>query len=162
MAEQPEAGGVTPEQEQAILDLADRAFRFGADCARDLDESLFQDEVMHTYYLFFVYGGLEWLGDNIDPASPLALDAKMTAMSVALSGFQGGDRETARGTVMMLNRAADAPALRVRQAGHDAARLWLDGDREGAAGIFKALLDDPEALPRDVDPPGTSPTNTTH
>ena len=153
---------VTEAEAAAILAVASKAIEFGRACAAPLGEDALQDPVLNTYFLIFVFGAVEWLGDNMDADHPLSYPQKLASMAEALARFGTSDRETVRGTVLMVHEAADAPALRVRAAGGDAMRRWhRDGDQD-ALSVFVALRDEPNALPL-VDEQGRPDQNrTTH
>ena len=133
---------------------------FGIACAEPVGRESLEDPVMHTYYLLFVFGAVEWLGDNMDAGAPLPYPHKLTAMAEALSRFGTTDRETVRGTVMMLHNAGDDAALRIRAVGGDAVRRWHAQGEAEAANTFAELRDDPEVMPREVErvTPGSTPT----
>jgi hypothetical protein len=152
---------LTEAEQKAIISVADRALEFGVASAQPLGSEALEDPVLQTYYLLFVFGAVEWLGDNMDTGAPLPYPHKLTAMADALSRFGTTDRETARGTVLMLHEAADDAALRVRAAGGDAVRRWhVDGD-ETATTIFSDMRDDPDMMPREVQAvkPGSTTTH---
>jgi hypothetical protein len=152
---------MTEAELAAITSVADRALTFGAASAEPLGVEALEDPVLHTYYLLYIFGAVEWLGDNMDTGAPLPYPHKLAAMADALGRFGTTDRETARGTVLMLHNAADDAALRVRAAGGDAVRRWhADGD-ESAISIFSEMRNDPEMLPREVQAvtPGSTPTS---
>ena len=153
---------VTEAEQAAIMSVSDRAFEFGIVNASPLGSEALEDPVLHTYFLLFVFGAVEWLGDNLDTGAPLPYPHKLAAMSDALSRFGTTDRETARGTVLMLQNAADDAALRIRAAGGDAVRRWHVNGDESAASAFAALRDDPDALPREVQAVRPGSTQTTH
>jgi hypothetical protein len=153
---------VTEAEQAAIATVAGRAFEFGVASASPLGDEALEDPVLHTYFLLFVFGAIEWLGDNMDTGAPLPYPHKLAAMAEALSQFGTTDRETVRGTVLMLHNAADEAALRIRAAGGDAIRRWhVDGD-ESATAVFDELRNDPDALPREVQAVQPGSTHTTH
>ena len=141
---------ISEDEQQAIIAVAERTLEFGMGSASALTPEELEDPVLHTYFLLYVFGGLEWLGDHLDPAEPLPYPHKLAAMTEALGRFGTTDRESTRATVMMLHNAGDEAALRVRRAGAEAAERWhAQGDAD-ALGAFAALRDDPDALPREV------------
>lgn len=154
MSESDERVEVSQEEKEAIIRLAQNTLQFGVDCASPIPAEVFDDPTLHTYYLFFVFGGMEWLGDHLDPDKPMRYQAKLAAMASALARFDDADRESVQGTVLMIHNATDEPAMRIRQAGRDAARLWHGDDKAAAEQVFKQLLDDPSNFPREVRPSG--------
>lgn len=150
MDPQDQQATISEDEQQAIITVAERALEFGMGSARSLTPEDLEDPVLHTYYLLYVFGALEWLGDNLDPARPLPYPHKLAAMTEALGRFGTTDRESTRATVMMLHNAGDEAALRVRAAGAESAQRWHARGDAAALDEFAALRDDPDALPREV------------
>lgn len=135
-----------------IAKVAQRAYEFGVACARPVAPETFDDPVIHNYYLFFVFGAILWLGDNLRPEKPLDREQKLSALAQAMSFLEPGNKQKIRTLVLMVDKVDDIYAHNTMRAGADTVkRLIIDQDAS-AAGGFQALLDDPAALPREIDP----------
>jgi len=135
-----------------ISRIAERAYQFGVACAKPIDPKTFDDSVMHNYYLFFIFGAILWLGDNLRPARPLDRQQKLTALAQAMSFLEPGSKEKIRALVMMIDNVDDIYAHNIMREGADAVkRLIIDQDAQ-AVERFHELLRDESKFPRSIDP----------
>lgn len=142
-----------PEDDTALVSrIAERAYQFGVACATPVDPDTFDDSVMHNYYLFFIFGAILWLGDNLRPARPLDRDQKLTALAQAMSFLEPDSKEKIRALVMMVDNVDDIYAHDIMREGADAVkRLVIDKDAT-AVESFRELLKDESRFPRRIDP----------
>jgi len=145
-------GGTTGSRQQAIGAVVEKTLVFGETSARHVGIEIFNDAVMHTYFLFFVYGALDALSDAEELGVILTDAEKASAMSEALLSFGTTSNEQVVATIRMLQRAHDDAAMKIKQAGADAARDWKWGTNEAATRRFLELMDDPDNFPREVEP----------
>lgn len=143
----------TAEDDTALISrVAERAYQFGVACAKPVEPKTFDDSVIHNYYLFFVFGAVLWLGDNLRPARPLDRQQKLTALAQAMSFLEPGSKEKIRALVMMVDRVDDVYAHNIMREGADTMkRLIVDQDAH-AIKRFGELLEDEENFPRTIDP----------
>jgi hypothetical protein len=137
---------------EAIATAARQTLLFGEFSAKAAGAEHFEDPVMHTYFLHYVFGALESIGQHDSLPQKLDEDARVNAMGHALMTFEGSSREEVIGTLKMLYRASDDAALRIREEGRKAAEAWDLGANEEATRRFTELLADPDNFPRQVDP----------
>jgi hypothetical protein len=137
---------------EAIAAAARQTLLFGEFSAKAAGAEHFEDPVMHTYFLHYVFGALESIGQHHSLPEKLDEDARVNAMGHALMSFEGSSREEVIGTLKMLYRASDDAALRIREEGRKAAEAWDLGANEEATRRFMELLADPDNFPRQVDP----------
>ena len=135
-----------------IAKIAEQAFGFGVACARPVDPEVFDDPVMHNYYLFFVFGAILWLGDNIRPARPLNHQQKLSALSQAMSFLEPESKQKIRSLVLMVGKVEDTFAHNTMREGADAVRRLLVDKDEDATLRFSELLEDPALFPHRIDP----------
>ncbi len=151
MADSSDTTASTADAE-LIAKVAEQAFQFGVACASPVPAETFDDPVIHNYYLFFVFGAILWLGDNLRPARPLSREQKLSALSQAMSFLEPGSKQKIRSFVLMVDRVDDVYAHNTMRAGADTVRrMFIDKDAQ-AAERFKELLEDPESMPREIDP----------
>ncbi len=137
---------------EAIAIAARQTLLFGEFSAKAAGGEHFEDPVMHTYFLHYVFGALESISQHASLPQPLDEDARVNAMGHALMTFEGSNREEVIGTLKMLYRASDEAALRIRGEGRKAAEAWDLGTNEDATRRFAELLGDPDNFPRQVEP----------
>ncbi len=148
---------------ETISAVAHKALLFGEFSAKAVGSETFEDPVMHTYFLHYIFGAIEGLSTHGSLAAPLDEDGRVNAMGQALMSFEGATREDVMATLKMVYRAQDEAALHVRAEGRAAAEAWDWGENRDAAFRFAELLKDREThFPSEVDPspPLTSPTDT--
>lgn len=142
----------TAETATLIAKVADQAYQFGVACARPVDPEIFDDPVIHNYYLFFVFGAILWLGDNLRPAKPLDRQQKLSALAQAMSFLEPESKQKIRTFVLMVGQVDDVYAHNTMREGAEAfRRLTVDKDPE-ATHRFRELLEDPQNFPREIDP----------
>lgn len=135
-----------------IAQVAEQAFKFGVTCARPVDPDVFDDPVMHNYYLFYVFGAVLWLGDNMRPAKPLDRKQKLSALSQAMSFLEPDSKQKIRSLVLMVDKVEDVFAHNTMREGADAIKRLLVDDDESARLRFSELLKDPANFPQEIDP----------
>ncbi len=135
-----------------IAKVAQRAYEFGVACARPVAPATFDDPVTHNYYLFFVFGSILWLGDNLRPARPLDREQKLSALAQAMSFLEPGNKQKIRTLVLMVDKVDDIYAHNIMRAGADTIKRLIVDQDAGATERFKELLEDPAAMPREIDP----------
>ncbi|NNF52538.1 MAG: hypothetical protein HKN59_08885 [Gammaproteobacteria bacterium] len=143
----------TSDDDTALISrIAERAYQFGVACAKPVDPETFDDPVMHNYYLFFIFGAILWLGDNLRPANPLDRQQKLTALAQAMSFLEPESKEKIRALVMMVDNVDDTYAHDIMREGAAAVkRLIVDKDAQ-AVERFRELLQDESKFPRNIDP----------
>ncbi len=149
---------------ESIAAVAGKALLFGEFSAKAVGADTFQDPVMHTYFLHYIFGAVEGLSVHGSLAAPLDEDGRVNAMGQALMRFEGTTREDVIGTLKMIYRAQDAAALHVRSQGRAAAEAWDWGENRDAVFRFAELLKDRETnFPSEVEAsPPLAPSNDTH
>ncbi len=145
-------GGTSGSRAQAIGAVVEKTLVFGETSAQHVGVETFNDQIMHTYFLFFIYGALDALSATEELGVILTDAEKASAMSEALLSFGTTSNEQIIATIRMLQRAHDDAALKIKQSGADAAREWKWGTNEAATRRFLELMDDPENFPREVAP----------
>lgn len=143
----------TNEGDTALISkISERAYQFGVACAKPVDPKRFDDPVIHNYYLFFIFGAILWLGDNLRPARPLDREQKLTALAQAMSFLEPGSKEKIRALVLMVDKVDDVYAHNIMREGAETVkRLIIDQDAQ-ATERFSELLADAEKVPRTIDP----------
>lgn len=140
------------DREQILRTVTSKALIFGESSAKKMPTETFDDPVMHTYFLFYVFGALESLGEDLRlGAASLSEAEKQAAMAEALAAFGTATKEQILGTIKLLVRSSDAAAIKIRNAGKDAAIDWDWGDNDEASSVFADLMKDPDNFPRDVE-----------
>lgn len=148
---------------ETIAAVAQKALLFGEFSAKAVGSETFEDPVMHTYFLQYIFGAIEGLSGHASLAQPLGEDGRVNAMGQALMSFEGATREDVMATLKMVYRARDEAALHVRAEGRAAAEAWDWGNNRDAVYRFAELFKDREAhFPAEVEPspPLSSPTDT--
>jgi hypothetical protein len=148
---------------ETITAVAGKALLFGEFSAKAVGADTFEDPVMHTYFLHYIFGAIEGLSVHGSLAAPLNEDGRVNAMGQALMRFEGTTREDVIATLKMIYRAQDEAALRVRSEGRAAAEAWDWGENREAVFRFAELLGDRDTyFPAEVEasPPLTPPTDT--
>jgi hypothetical protein len=148
---------------ETITAVAGKALLFGEFSAKAVGADTFEDPVMHTYFLHYIFGAIEGLSVHGSLAAPLNEDGRVNAMGQALMRFEGTTREDVIATLKMIYRAQDEAALRVRSEGRAAAEAWDWGENRDAVLRFAELLKDRNRyFPAEVEasPPLTPSTDT--
>jgi hypothetical protein len=149
-----------PARQEAISKVAHQALLFGEFSAKAAGNETFEDPVMHTYFLHYIYGAINALAGHSELPATLGEDDIVNAMGRALMTFEGSNRQEVTGTLKMLYRARDEAALRIQEEGRKAADSWDWGGNQNAVFRFAELLTDEANFPREVSaspPPGSSP-----
>lgn len=142
-----------PEDDTALISrVAERAYQFGVACAKPVEPETFDDEVLHNYYLFFVFGAILWLGDNLRPARPLDRQQKLTALAQAMAFLEPGSKAKIRALVMMVDNVDDVYAHNIMREGADTIKRLIIGQDAEAITRFSELLEDNTNFPRTIDP----------
>mgnify|MGYP006953451590 FL=1 len=139
-------------RQETISLVAQKALLFGEFSAKAAGHQTFEDPVMHTYFLHYVFGAIKALAGHSELSARLSEDDTVNAMGIALMSFENSSREEVLSTLKMLYRASDDAALRIREEGRKAAEAWDLGANEEATRRFMELLADPDNFPRQVDP----------
>jgi hypothetical protein len=147
-----------------IAAVANQALLFGEFSAKAVGGETFEDPVMHTYFLHYIFGAVEGLSSHASLAAPLAEDGRVNAMGQALMSFEGASREDVMATLKMIYRARDEAALRVREEGRKAAEAWDWGENRDAVFRFAQMLGERETyFPTEVESsPPLSPPSGSH
>jgi len=136
----------------AIAIAAQQALLFGEFSAQAAGAEHFEDPVMHTYFLHYIFGALESIGQHESLPTQLQEEDRVNAMGHALMTFEGGSREEVLGTLKMLFRATDDAAIHIREEGRKAALEWNLGENAAATRRFSELMADENNFPREVQP----------
>ncbi len=139
------------DRESVLRDVTSKALVFGEKSAINVPQDVFADPVMHDYFLFFIYGAVDALGDDEGLDEKLNAAEKQATMAEALAAFGTATEEQIVATVKLLERSADDAALAIKRAGREAATDWARGKNEEATGRFVVLLEDPANFPREVE-----------
>ncbi len=139
------------DPQQTITAVYRLALQFGEQSAHHIGEGPFADPVLHTYFLLYILGAIDYLGDTPAEGLPLLSAEKLAAMAEALDAFGVASADEIRATVLMLDQAADAAARNIRGEGAAAAERWQEGDGE-ALQHFAELIKEPANFPAEVDP----------
>jgi hypothetical protein len=138
---------------ESITAVANKALLFGEFSAKAAGPDTFEDPVMHTYFLHYVFGAVEGLATHASLPAPLGEDGRVNAMGHALMTFEGATREDVMATLKMIYRARDEAALRVREEGRKAAEAWDWGENRAAVSRFAEMLGERETyFPVEVEP----------
>jgi hypothetical protein len=162
------SGHDTPDtdsvRQEAVSLVARKALLFGEFSAKAAGDETFEDPVMHTYFLHYIFGAIEALGCHGSLPVELEEGDRVNAMGQALMTFEGSSREDVMGTLKMLYRATDAAAVHIREEGRKAAEQWDWGENRDAVFHFVELLKDEENFPREVEssPPLLQPPGEGH
>ena len=151
MVSKDNSHGATDDRESVLRDVTSKALVFGEQSAKNVAPEIFDDPVMHNYFLFFIYGAIDALGNEDRLDDKLNLAEKQATMAEALAAFGTATQEQIVATVKLLERSADDAALAIKLAGHDAATAWAWGENEEATQRFVTLLEDPANFPREVE-----------
>ena len=125
-------GDTGSDRNSVISQVARKALLFGEFSAKYVGGDTFDDPVMHTYFLFYVYGAVKALGQHESLDAKLTDEDDVNAMGRALLTFENTSREDVMGTLKLLYRAQDPAALRIRDEGRKAAAEWDWGANEAA------------------------------
>lgn len=149
-----------PADAEALNKVANMALLFGESSAKAVGSDTFEDPVMHTYFLHYIFGAIKALGQHESLDRPFGEDDRVNAMGCALMSFEGATREEVMSTLQMIYRATDDAALRIREEGRHAAEAWNGGENQDPVFRFAELLKDRDAnFPAEVEPspPLTTP-----
>ncbi len=152
MTNQPAKPTTEQDDLALIARIAEQAFQFGVACARPVDPDVFDDPVMHNYYLFYVFGAVLWLGDNMRPDRPLDRQQKLSALSQAMGFLEPDSKQKIRSLVLMVDKVEDDFAHDTMREGANAVKRLLVDKDENASLRFSELLRDPANFPRTIDP----------
>jgi hypothetical protein len=124
---------------------------FGELSAKAAGGEVFEDPVIHTYFLHYVFGAVMALGEHDSLTQALSEEERINAMGSALMTFEDATRENVMGTLKMIYQARDGAALDVQAEGRQAASHWDFGANGDATQRFAELLAEPDRLPREVE-----------
>ena len=141
-----------PARQEAISQVAHKALLFGEFSAKAAGSEAFEDPVMHTYFLHYIFGATGALARHAGLGVALDEDDVVNAMGRALMTFEGSSRQDVTGTLKMLYRAKDEPARRIQEEGRLAAERWDWGENREAVFRFAELMKDEANFPREVQP----------
>lgn len=137
---------------EAMQVVAHKALVFGELSAKAAGPETFDDPVMHTYFLHYIYGAIAGLASHDSVPAELSGEDRVNAMGQALMQFENATRDQVMATLKMLYRAQDEAALKIQEAGREAAERWDWGGNAEAVRHFAGLLEDPEGnFPREVE-----------
>lgn len=143
--------GASANRESVLREVTSKALVFGEKSAKNVPPEIFEDQVMHDYFLFFIYGAVDALGDDERLKEKLNAAEKQATMAEALAAFGTATEEQIVARVKLLERSADEAALAIKSAGREAATEWASGENDQATERFVALLEDPANFPREVE-----------
>ncbi|MGD8379238.1 MAG: hypothetical protein PVJ40_03295 [Gammaproteobacteria bacterium] len=126
-------------------------FQFGADSAHFTGQDMLNQPEVNTYFLLYLYGAADGLGEVLDDEIKLDAEGKALALGEALRMHGGAEETHIRGTVKMLASAHDDPALAMKAEGHDTAVRWFETKSTEGADHFNAIIGDGERFPRQVE-----------
>ena len=149
MVSGPESPNTRAEE---IRQVVHKTLVFGELSAKAAGGEVFEDPVIQTYFLHYVFGAVMALGEHDSLSRALSEEERVNAMGSALMTFDDATREDVMGTLMMICRARDDAALDVQAEGRQAAASWDFGANGEATRRFSELLADPDRLPREVEP----------
>ncbi len=147
-----ENAGTDPVRQETITKVAYQTLLFGEFSAKAAGQDTFEDPVMHTYFLHYIFGAANALARHHSLPTALDRDDVINAMGRALLTFDGSTREDVLRTLKMLYRAQDEAALHVQEQGREAAESWDWGENHDAAFRFAELMKDESNFPREVPP----------
>jgi hypothetical protein len=136
---------------EAISLVTHKALLFGEFSAKAAGTEAFEDPIMHTYFLHYIYGAIKSLAKHPELPEQLDDEGCVNAMGHALMTFEDTSREDVMGTLKMLHRATDEPALKIRAEGCKAAESWDWGANEDAVFRFAELMKDKGNFPDEVE-----------
>lgn len=136
---------------ETISLVSHKALLFGEFSAKAAGTEAFDDPIMHTYFLHYIYGAIESLAKHPDLPEQLDDEGRVNAMGHALMTFEDTTREDVMGTLKMLHRATDEPALKIRAEGCKAAESWDWGANNDAVFRFAELMKDKGNFPGEVE-----------
>ena len=87
-----------PARQEAISKVAHQALLFGEFSAKAAGNETFEDPVMHTYFLHYIYGAINALAGHSELPATLGEDDIVNAMGRALMTFEGSNRQEVTGT----------------------------------------------------------------
>lgn len=138
-------------RQETISVVAHKALLFGEFSAKAAGHQTFEDPVMHTYFLHYIFGAIKALAGRSELPVRLTEDDTVNAMGTALMSFETSTREDVVGTLKMLYRAQDEAAIRIQDEGRKAAEAWDWGENRDAVFRFLELIRDPSNFPREVE-----------
>jgi len=136
---------------ETISLVSHKALLFGEFSAKAAGSDAFEDPIMHTYFLHYIYGAIQSLAQHAELPEQLDEEGRVNAMGHALMTFEDTSREDVMGTLKMLHRATDEPALKIRAEGCKAAQSWDWGSNEDAVQCFAELMKDKSNFPNEVE-----------
>ncbi len=139
-------------RQETISLVAHKALLFGEFSAKAAGHQTFEDPVMHTYFLHYIFGAIRALAGHPELALRLIEDDTVNAMGTALMSFEDSSREDVLSTLKMLYRAKDEAAIRIQEEGRQAAEAWNWGENRDAVFRFVELMRDPANFPQEVEP----------
>ena len=151
MVSKDNSHGATGDRQSVLREVISKALVFGEKSAKNVPPEIFEDLVMHDYFLFFIYGAVDALGDDERLDEKLTADEKQATMAETMAAFGTATGEQIVATVKLLERAADDAALAIKSAGREAATDWAWGENDQATERFVALLEDPANFPREIE-----------
>jgi hypothetical protein len=148
MVSGPENSDTRQDEVQRVVH---KTLVFGELSAKAAGGEAFEDEVTQTYFLHYVFGAVMALGEHPSLSRALSEEERVNAMGSALMTFEDATSEDVMGTLKMIYRAQDEPALNMQAEGRKAATAWDFGANEAATRRFTELLADPSSMPREVE-----------
>ena len=136
---------------EAISIVSHKALLFGEFSAKAAGTEAFDEPIMHTYFLHYIYGAIESLAKHAELPEQLDDEDCVNAMGHVLMSFEDTTREDVMGTLKMLHRATDEPALMIRAEGRKAVESWDWGANNDAVFHFVELMKDKENFPDEVE-----------
>jgi hypothetical protein len=151
MVSGPDFADTGSARQEAISQVSHQALLFGEFSAKAAGNEAFEDPVMHTYFLHYIFGAIEGLSQHSEVPFEFDEDDRVNAMGRALMTFETSRRDEVMGTLKMLYRAKDEAALRIREEGRKAAESWNWGENRDAVFRFVELMKDEANFPREVE-----------
>lgn len=139
------------QDEPTLIRVANKALSFGRAAAQPIGEETFQDPVMHHYFLLFMSGVVDVLGEDQVLDEKLDDIDKKRAMANMLMTFGTASADRIVDMVKLLDDSHDESAQNIKAQGREAARAWAWGKNGAATSRFHELMKDPENFPREVE-----------
>ena len=139
-------------RQEEIRRVVHKTLVFGELSAKAVGGEAFEDPVVQTYFLHYVFGAVMALGEHGSLTEALSEEERVNAMGSALMTFEDTTREDVMRTLKMIYQARDDAALDVQAEGRLAATRWDFGANGEATQRFSELLAEPGRLPREVEP----------
>lgn len=163
MVSGPDFADTGSARQEAVSKVSHKALLFGEFSAKAAGNEAFEDPVMHTYFLHYIFGAIEGLCGHSEMSVELDEDDRINAMGRALMTFETSSRDEVMGTLKMLYRAKDEAAVRIREEGRKAAESWDWGENRDAVFRFVELMKDEANFPREVEEsPPLTPSSDKH